>query len=511
MSVPSPNPGRADAAVIDVGSNSVRLVLYRLDGRAVWTIFNEKVLAGLGRGLVDTGRLSPEGVRDALTALRRFQAIIEGRRPPQVFIAATAAVRESVDGPAFCRQVAEETGLALRVLSGVEEARYAALGVLAGAPRTEGLVADLGGASLELTRLTHGCPGEGVTLPLGPFSLGAFEPAKARAVAQKHLKPIAERFKANTLTAVGGSWRNIALLHMRMSDYPLNIIHQYTLSRREALEVARFTSQQSRSSLERIDGISKRRAEGLPHAAVILEALIEVLGLETIVLSAFGVREGLLFESMAPAVRAQDPLPAGCAALGSRPALAEALGVALETWLAPAFEALDPIFGDRDAALLGAACRLAEFGDQLHPDHRPELVFDQVLRASIAGLTHAERAFLAVAAFARHNSSPATPEPDTVTRLIPPEAVQRARALGAGVRLGCELSGRTADLLVHGRLEITPQAVILQAEAGWEGVLLGEQTLKRANALAGILERDLQVRTLPAPARTRRPSPAPAL
>ena len=164
-------PPSRDIAAIDIGSNSVRLVLYRLEGRAVWTVFNEKVLAGLGRDLAATGRLSPEGVSLAMTALRRFAAVLEGVRPERTLIAATAAVREAADGPEFCERVAAETGLRIRVLSGEEEAKYAAMGVLAGAPDAHGVSADMGGASLELTRLNGDGVEHGLTLPLGPFAL----------------------------------------------------------------------------------------------------------------------------------------------------------------------------------------------------------------------------------------------------------------------------------------------------------------------------------------------------
>src|SRR5471030_2447937 len=172
MSAKGDSPSGIDAAVIDVGSNSVRLVLYRLEGRALWTVYNEKVLAGLGRDLAVTARLSPEGIAAALTALARFRALLDASRPAKIFTAATAAVREAKDGAAFALRVEAETGLSLKVLSGAEEARYAALGVLAGAPASRGLVGDLGGASLELARLAGGEPGQGITLPLGPFSLG---------------------------------------------------------------------------------------------------------------------------------------------------------------------------------------------------------------------------------------------------------------------------------------------------------------------------------------------------
>ena len=501
MSASSASPRQADAAVIDVGSNSVRLVMYRVDGRAIWTVFNEKVLAGLGRHISTSGRLSGEGVGTALVALARFRALIESARPGRVHAVATAAVRDAADGLSFCRRVESETGLRLQILSGTEEARFSALGVIAGAPGAEGLVGDLGGASLELTRIVDGVPGgAGVTLPLGPFAFEPpFDPAWVRATVGRELRDIRADFRSKTLNAVGGAWRNLALLQMRYSDYPLGIVHQYELSRSDALDAARFIAQQSRGSLERVDGISRRRVEGLPHAAAVLEGLVSSLEIERVTLSAYGLREGLIFNSMRKRTRAMDPLVAGCAALGGRPRAAELFGSTLEHWLREPFASLSPIFGGRDGVLLAAACRLADFGAQLHPDHRADLVFDQVLRAPIPGVGHRERIFLACAAFGRHTASALMPEPDIVARLLSPERYQRARALGAAIRLGCDLSGRSPELLSHARLDFRPNTITLQADEGWEAVLLGEQIAKRANTLAGMLERELKIKAKPSP------------
>jgi exopolyphosphatase/guanosine-5'-triphosphate,3'-diphosphate pyrophosphatase len=296
---------------------------------------------------------------------------------------------------------------------------------------------------------------------------------------------------------------------MRMSNYPLSIIHQYELSRSDAMDAARFIGQQSRASLERVDGISKRRVEGLPHAAAVLEALVGRLGLERVVLSAYGLREGLIFDAMSREVQACDPLIQGCAALGARSASAEILGGALEAWLRGGFSRLPPLFGGRDMTLLAAACRLADFGSQLHPDHRADLVFEQVLRAPIAGMDHAERVFIACAAFGRHTGSGAMPEPEIVSRLLTTERYQRARALGAAIRLGCDLSGRAPALLQHARLDIRNTSVVLQADTGWEATLLGDPVAKRAGTLASLLERDLKIRP-PSPAPIR-PATHPAV
>jgi exopolyphosphatase/guanosine-5'-triphosphate,3'-diphosphate pyrophosphatase len=472
------------------------LVIYRLDGRAIWTVYNEKALAGLGRDLPTTGRLSPDGVEVALTAIRRFRALLDGWRAEDVTAAATAAVREAADGPAFLKRVREETGLVVRVLTGEEEARYAALGVIAGQPDAQGVVGDLGGSSLELVLLNGAGPEEGATLPLGPFALGAPRPLdldRTRRVIESALAPHANRFATRDFHAVGGAWRNLALFHMELADYPLHVAHQYEMSRADALNVSRLVARQSRASLERMQGLSKKRIETLPYSAVVLEELIERLGVERVTISAFGVREGLLLEAMDPEVRNRDPLIEGCEALTATRGIPSELGGALEAWLTPAFEKLPPVFGDRDPVLLAAACRLADLGARLHPDHRADLAFEQVLRAPIAGLSHPERAFLASVAFARHTSAPNPPEAATVARVIGAERRQRARALGAGVRLGCDLSGRNPRLLEASNLTVQGERLRLTAADGWEDMLLGEQTTKRAQTLASALKLKLEM------------------
>lgn len=486
-----------EAAVIDIGSNSVRMVLYRLEGRAIWTVFNEKVLAGLGRDLPATGRLSPEGVEMALIALRRFAAVLEGVQPAYAFVAATAAVREAGDGAEFCDRVAAETGLRVRVLSGEEEARYSALGVLAGDPGAEGVAADMGGSSLELIRIGEKTLRPGVTLPLGPFSLAdpaGFDAGRLRAVIAERLTPAVKAFSTPTLHAVGGGWRSLAQLHMAMSDYPLKIVHQYAMHAEDARDVARLVAQQSRASLDRLPGVSKRRAETLPYAALVLEGLIDRLGLKTIHFSAWGLREGLLYETLDRDEPEADPLVAGCAALGSRQGISPTLPPALNAWLGDVIAALPEAFGPaRDAVLAQAACRLADLGARLHPDHRLELVFDQVLRAPIPGQSHPERVFLACVLNARYGGGDKTPDPSITDRLLDETARMRARALGLAMRLGCDLSGRSPQLLANASVTVKGGSLTLTASDGYADVLLGEQTRRRAKALAEAMKLKLEI------------------
>lgn len=488
-------PEGRQAAVIDVGSNSVRLVIYRVDGRALWTIYNEKVVAGLGKDLTTTRRLSPEGVEAAIGALRRFRALLDGWRADEVTACATAAVREAADGKAFLKRVKDQTGLEVRTLSGEEEARYAALGVLCGQPDAGGVVGDLGGSSLELVRLNGMSQIEGVTLPLGPFALGApkpLNPDRTRRLVDDHLASHANRFASPEFHAVGGAWRNLALLHMQMADYPLHVAHQYEITRTDGLDLARFVQRQSRSSLEGIEGLSKKRYDTLPYAALVLERLIERLGIEKIVISAYGVREGLLLEAMPAEVRQLDPLIEGCEALTSQRGVSPELGHALEAWIGPLFERLPPLFGERDGVLTAAASRLADLGARLHPDHRADMAFEQVLRAPLAGMNHAERAFLASVAFSRHSAAPQPPDA-SIARVLSPDRRQRARAMGSALRLGCDLSGHNPRLLEKSSLVVRGDKLVLTALSGWEDMLLGEQTSRRAQTVAQALRLKLEM------------------
>lgn len=494
-----PSAGRPEgrqAAVIDIGSNSVRLVIYRVDGRALWTVYNEKVVAGLGKDLTTSGRLPAEGIEAAISALRRFRAVLDGWRAEEVTVAATAAVREAGDGKAFLKRIMGETGFEVRVLTGEEEARYAALGVVCGQADAQGVVGDLGGSSLELVRLNGIGPSEGATLQLGPFALGAPKPLdleRTKRLIDDRLQPLANRYASHEFHAVGGAWRNLALLHMQLANYPLHVAHQYEIARGDALEVARFVQRQSRSSLERIEGLSKKRFDTLPYSALVLDRLIERLGIERVVISAYGVREGLLLESMPPEIRDRDPLIEGCEALTAHRGVGPELGHALEAWIGPLFEALPPLFADRDGILLAAACRLADLGARLHPDHRADLAFEQVLRAPLAGMDHPERVFLALVAFARHSATVQPPEGGGAIRILSAERRQRARALGSAIRLGCDLSGRNPRLLERSRVAIRGDRLAVSALDGWDDMLLGEQTQRRAQTLAQSLKLKLEM------------------
>lgn len=456
-----------EAAVIDVGSNSVRLVVYRIDGRAMTSILNEKVMAGLGRGGARTGALSKDGVEQALRALRRFATLIEALQIKDVFAVGTAAVREAKDGREFAARMEAESGIKLRILSGDDEARLSALGVSAGAPDAKGLVGDLGGASLELIEISPKGVGRGETFPLGPLTLmdGEFDYART----SKQVEQVLERTKllgkrGGDFYAVGGAWRALGRIDIALTNHPLGVLHHHEMSRNEVMKVVDAVRKQSRRSLERLEEAAAKRAETLPYAAVVLEHVMQAGQFDRVVLSAFGLREGVLLERMSAEALATHPLIAAAEALAGRWSRSRSFGLALEEWIAPMFAGQAYVFPrKREEVLRGAAARLADVGGPLHPDQRIEIMFDLILRAPLAAISHEERAFLAAAIHHRYTKSPPR-HADAYMRLLSDERQAAASALGAALRLGADLSGRSEPLLAAVDVEAVDGRLILRVK-----------------------------------------------
>jgi exopolyphosphatase/guanosine-5'-triphosphate,3'-diphosphate pyrophosphatase len=337
-----------------------------------------------------------------------------------------------------------------------------------------------------------------VTLPLGPFALGAPKPidvSKASQQIREQLEPLKGRFINPHFHAVGGAWRNLALIWMMKQHYPLQIVQQFEMPAREAVSIARLIASQSLSSLEKLPGVSKRRIENISYAALVLQGLIEELKFESLCFSAFGLREGLLFDAMPEHLRRDDPLVAGCAALGARMGINDELGVALADWALELCASCEPAFSPPTEKLVRAAAKLSDIGARLHPDHRADLACDQVLRAPIPGQSHEERVFLACAIYTRYSGDAYTREPVLTGRILGEDGLLQATRLGLLLRLGCDLSAKSARLLKRSHIGCADGQLILSAQSGWEDLLLGEQTRRRAKALAQALKLNLNIVT----------------
>lgn len=474
------------SAVIDIGSNSVRLVVYAGTGRAPTPLFNEKSMCGLGRGLSDTGRLNEEGMRAARDALRRFAAVVGMMGVRDLQVVATAACRDAENGPEFVASIERETAFAIRILDGEEEAHYSSLGVLAGQPDADGIVGDIGGGSLELVDLSPSGPGAKISLPLGPFRLPTASYAATKAHVDDALKtvPWIERARGRSLIAVGGAWRAIAKLHMAQSGYPLRIIHHYRLPAAEASEFTRLLGKQSRESLQRLGELPRRRLDVLGPTALVLRRLIKIAQPSELVFSAYGLREGLEYARLSPKERAADPLVAFCRAAAQREGRFKEHGRELEDFTAPLFAGED----EAQHRLRIAAALLSDVAWRTHPDHRGEQAFNRILHAPFGGIDHAGRIFIALAVFARYAGTIEDPVTQPLLALLPPEVAQRALHVGLALRLAHTISAATPGILPRLHLVTDGPSLTLdipQAQAG----LVGETVVRRHDALARALGR----------------------
>ena len=384
------------------------------------------------------------------------------------------------------------------LLSGLDEARISAQGVLSGIPTAEGLVGDLGGGSLELVPVANGKPGEGATLPLGPLrlmdlshgSLAEAESFVERAFGeQKWLKS----YEGKPIYAVGGVWRNLARIHMAQRNYPIHVLHQYVIPARDAADISRVIEKLGPKSLAQIPDVSERRVEALPFGALVLDKLISASRAKEIVISAYGLREGLLFERLDKKEQQKDPLIEGCRDLAGRLARFPQHGNEFFKWTAPLFA--DDVLGEtaEESRLRHAACILADIGWYVHPDYRAHHAMTQILLAPFSGIDHQGRLYLARVGYHRHEGRGEPEMLGNLSAYIPERDNERALILGLALRLAFTLSGATMGMLPKTRFDIGKNSLTLVVPKKYEA-LVGEIVAKRLAALAKALGRKSDIR-----------------
>ncbi|MEM9707621.1 MAG: Ppx/GppA family phosphatase [Pseudomonadota bacterium] len=431
--------------VVDVGSNSVRLVVFDGAARSPAYFYNEKVMCGLGSGLAETGKLNPEGRERALKALRRFALLAEGMGAAPLTAVATAAVREAEDGLAFREDVLRETGLRLWVIDGKEEARLSAQGVLLGWPGSYGLVCDIGGSSMELAELREGAVGKCVSSAIGPLRLATLKGGKAgrRRFVREEVDQLRDRMgeQSDRLFLVGGSWRAFARIDMKRRAYPLAVLHEYRMGRKDVRETAALIERSNPADLRAFAGISESRAALLPLATPILKALVDRFRPHDIAVSSYGIREGLLYEQMPDELRERDPLIETCRFIEAKDARLPGFGRKLHGFIAPLFEGEGP----ERYRLVRAACLLHDVAWRAHPDYRHQSCFDLATRSNMAGLAHRERVFLGLALLHRYKNSRTGTRFEEVVDLLSPAEIAAAETLGKAMRFGAMFSGQDAQ------------------------------------------------------------------
>lgn len=480
--------------VVDVGSNSVRLVVFDGAARSPAYFFNEKVMAGLGVGLVETGRLNPDGRRRALEALIRFTALAKAMGATPLSAVATAAVREAEDGPDFCEEVFRETGLHIWVIDGKEEARLSAQGVLLGWPGAYGLVSDIGGSSMELAELRDGKVGKRISTSLAPQPLSIVKGGKKglKAHIRSEVEKLAEWLgpQPDRLFLVGGSWRAIARIDMERRGYPLTVLHEYRMSRKALKATIDFIAEHDPTALRLRAGLGESRMAYVPVAAQVLRELIKVVRPYDIAVSSYGIREGLLYEQMPQKLRNRDPLIEACRFAEKKDARIPGFGKQLYEFVLPLFSHR----GAPDTRLVKAASLLHDVSWRAHPDYRHEVCFDEVTRANLGGMTHKERVFLGLSLFHRYKNNRDGSRLQPMFDLLPDEEQLWAERLGKALRFGAMLTASDSNL---GSMKLHPKKRILKLTLapGTRG-LFGEVAEARLKSLASSFAADVSIKGL---------------
>jgi exopolyphosphatase/guanosine-5'-triphosphate,3'-diphosphate pyrophosphatase len=465
--------------IIDIGSNSVRLVVYGGPVRVPTPIFNEKVLAGLGTGLRERGTLDEEARERALAALRRFRLLLDHMKVKQTRVVATAAIRDAADGQAFVREV-ERIGFSCEVLSAVEEATLAGEGILSGIPEADGIAGDLGGGSLELVRVGSGGPENGISLPLGvlrldPSSEGEREARKIVKAALKN-SPLKEDGRGRPFYMIGGSWRALARMDMIATAFPLPITHQYRVKPSRAKELRKLV----RALDPRLSGAAApQRLASSPVAAMLLEILVDELEPSQLIVSTYGIREGLLYSDLPPRARQLDPLIEEAREAGGGEHRFGQHGDLLDTWIAPLFDD-QPKMG----RLRHASCLLADVAWQASSAFRADRAIEMALHGNWVAVSPGGRVIIAQAlstSFGRDELPDAR-----LKQLCKDEQLTRAHCWGQAMRLGQRLSGGVGSVLKRTSLQRRDGAIELAVRRG-EEALVGDQVQRRFIRLAELL------------------------
>ena len=484
-------------AIVDIGSNSVRLVAYESHSRAPTPMFNEKALCGLGRGVVTTGLLPEDAITKALAALQRFRVLCDTMRVNDLRSIATAAVRDAVNGPQFLSLAERAIGCKIELLSGQQEARLSALGVVSSIHNADGVVGDLGGGSLELTEVKGGNAACGITLPLGGLSLmdlSERSPKKAAKIVRDTLASVKllQGLPGRTFYAVGGTWRALARLHMRQRQYPMNVMHNYVIPTRDALEFARLVERIDVDALLSIELVSSARRPLLAYGAAVLEEIIRQANPKDIVVSALGVREGLLYSQLPPETQGEDPLIVSVREFNRLRSRAPEHGEELFDWMSRLIASTHLEEDKEDQRLRHAACLLSDISWRAHPDYRGAQAYDLVANAAFIGVDHPSRAFLALAAAYRHLSNEDFVTPPSRS-LVTARQLDRARIIGAAMRVAFNVSAAMPEVLRRAPMVCEKGHVVLTLPAEL-APLSSERLQSRMRQFARLIGGDPEIR-----------------
>lgn len=474
-------------AVIDIGSNSIRLVVYDDLSRSPFPRFNEKSLIALGTGLDSDGNFTAEAIKKVRHVLVRFSAIAQAMDVLRVDVLATEATRKAGNRAELVQVIKEETGLEIRILSGDEEAHFTALGVISGFYQPKGIVGDIGGGSLEVAEIISDRVGERRTsMPLGALPVKALlsdgiVSAKNAIDAEldANLPPL---LTEPVFYAVGGGWRALARVYIAMNEIQIKVVHGFNIPAKTLLSLTKSIAKMNSEQISELPDVPTRRIETLSASALVMWRILRKLKPDRIVFSAFGLREGWLYSLLNVQEQYRDPLLEGALALGLPTARVPGFSEALGRWTDNLF--LGETQNDRRLRL--SICALTDIAWRDHQKIRGGQSFERILQFPFIGITHRERAYIAVAILSRYAGKLDNSTRSMIDGLLTSHEEQKAEILGRTLLLGHRFSASVPGILEHSRLRIDQDAVrleILNAESVPDSVAVQSRLQQLAKAI----------------------------
>ena len=484
--IPNADHPKGLVAVIDIGSNSVRMVVYHSLKRVPLPVFNEKYMCALGKGLAKSGKLNAAGIKQAEIAIARFLVMANRLEVASLDIIATAAVRDAKDGAAWVKSLEKQFGIKVTVISGTREAELAAKAVLSSFHEPFGISADLGGGSMELAAVERDRIGEVASCHLGNLRVldatdGKRE--KMEDLIRTELKtiPWLKEVQPPTIYAIGGGFRALGKLHIKKTQYPLNLVHEYAMSKRSVSQMCERLTSMSQSEIAALPGLSPKRVQTIVPTALVLQKLLSVTGAHEVRFSVSGIREGFFYDLLGPRVQKEDPL------LASATDLAALIGRA-GNYAKELYDWMSPLLGSEPATwqrLRMALCTLSELAWAIDPNFRANWAYHRIIQSSLKGIDHKERLMLALALYHRYQTR-WKGDKSEISLLDERERLW-ARCVGLAANLAFQLSGGRGGNLYHAKLAFHDSKVSLKLDAD-AAPLFTETVEKRLDGLGDALK-----------------------
>jgi len=443
-----PSDGQSQhIALIDIGSNSVRLVVYRDYSHYPFPVLNERVTCKLGQGLDETRMLNSERMDSTLEVLGRFAHLLKAINPSFVYVAATAAVRRATNGAEFAHHAEQILGYQVHVLPAEEEARLISLGITRFEGKISGIVADLGGGSIEIVHVDKGKSVNMISLNIG--HLTSRKPSEIK----RAIKEIGwlKQAKGLPLYGIGGSFRAIGSAYISRQNYPLPLLHGLEIDKDDVLDILSSLI----SSPADMTGVPVSRQTTILPAAVIIKHLVKASGISELIVSGTSIRDGLMADIFPQTYNHGDPLLLACGDLARESQRADGLSEALAALLAPIAAVfkhakLGTIRGSHKQfmRMVEAACLLSDICWNEPSDLRGQLACSRILALPVFSLTHIQRAWLAKAVYHRYvGTKPNKAQPILSDTLLARRERFSAKVVGLGMRFGQNFCGGVPEYL----------------------------------------------------------------